>query len=183
MAQDKGMTQASVSCSNRKKVCTRNSIMNCHTYFNSFFEFEKFDCCQDNFGTKNFTDNDTNRNTLTFCTKNLTTLDITLSVLLCLITIFGFCGNLALFRTYWKKNRQLRFNVLMLILAGFDSTFLGLLIGDWMVSTSFFTEGLTGFAFTDGLPKAGLFLFAFNGAVFTTLSISIERFMYLCKGK
>ena len=157
--------------------------MYCDTYFNDLFEFDKLQCCQAHFGAQNFVDNATNRDILKSCTKKLTTLDITLSVLLCFITLVGCCGNVALFWTYWKKNRQLRFNVLMIILAIFDSAFLGFLFGDWMISTSFFTEGLTGFAFTDGLPKAGLFLFAFNGAVFTTLSISIERFMYLCKGK
>ena len=88
------------------------------------------------------------------------------SVFTLVIGIFGFIGNLALIYTYSKKNLQIRFNVLMITLATFDIMYL---IFD---STTYLTD------FWILINFRG---FAFTGSVITTVTISLERYLVLCK--
>ena len=82
------------------------------------------------------------------------------------ISIFGLFGNTALIYTYSKKNLEIRFNALMITLAAYDIFYL---ITD---STTLITNHWTLNHFRG---------FAFTGSIITTVTISLERYLVLCK--
>ena len=88
------------------------------------------------------------------------------SIITVIISLIGLLGNIALMVTYKKKNLQIRFNVLMITLAGFDIFYL---ISD---STAQFTN------FWLLMHLRG---FGFSASILTTVCISFERYMVLCK--
>ena len=106
--------------------------------------------------------------------------DVSISVLTLIVVTIGMVGNVALVHTFWKKNekrkkkeeRTVRFNILMIVLGIFDILILIPRAIDQIVQ-------LMG---KEGLPPWGQYLLNsfFDGSVFTTVGISIERFFALC---
>ena len=88
--------------------------------------------------------------------------------------IFGLLGNLALFYTYWKKNRKVRFNILMLMITAFDLVYLVVELVAYSTEDTFEQyNGITGFIYN----------FTFACSVYTTALTVIERFLILCLEK
>ena len=88
--------------------------------------------------------------------------------------ILGLLGNLALFYTYWKKNRKVRFNILMLMIATFDLVYLVVELVAYSTEDTFEQyNGITGFIYN----------FTFACSVYTTALTVIERFLILCLEK
>ena len=98
--------------------------------------------------------------------------DVSIGVLTLIVVTIGMVGNIALVHTFWKKKRTIRFNVLMIVLGIFDVLILIPRASDQIVQ-------LMG---KQGLPTWGEYLLNsfFNGSVWTTMGISIERFCALC---
>ena len=91
-----------------------------------------------------------------------------------IIAIFGLLGNLALFYTYWKKNRKIRFNILMLMISAFDLVYLVVELVAYSTENTFEQyNGITGFIYN----------FTFACSVYTTALTVIERFLILCLEK
>ena len=90
-----------------------------------------------------------------------------LQILTVIIGSIGLLGNIALIFTYQKKNLQIRFNVLMVTLAVFDIFYL-------------ITDSTT--QFVDYWLLMHLRGFGFTASILTTVSISFERYLVLCKG-
>ena len=82
------------------------------------------------------------------------------------ISIFGLFGNSALIYKFSKKNLEIRFNALMITLAAYDIFYL---LTD---STTHLTAHWTLNHFRG---------FAFTGSIITTVTISLERYLVLCK--
>ena len=103
--------------------------------------------------------------------------------LTCFIGLIGLIGNVALFHTFWKKTRQIRFNVLMLTLSVFDTLYLSMEV----TSTSY--DHYKGIIWND-MPWSDLDtihlileylrLSAFGCSVFTVVSIAAERVLVTC---
>ena len=102
-------------------------------------------------------------------------LDHTLSVLTLLFVLFGLVGNVLLYQTYRKKDLSIRFNLLMLTLAIYDFLFLIPRAVDQIIQL----------ANVDAMPDYGKFLLNvfFNCGVYTSIFISLERFLLLCYEK
>ena len=91
-----------------------------------------------------------------------------------IIAVFGLLGNLALFYTYWKKNRKVRFNVLMLMITTFDLAYLVVELVAYSTEDTFDRfYGITAFIYD----------FTFACSVYTTALTVIERFLILCLEK
>ena len=96
-------------------------------------------------------------------------------VLNCLIALFGMLGNAALFKTYLRKDRSLRFNQLMIILATFDFLYLSFLVVTGAVD-------IAGYDRT-GKLRIGLSFNVdgfFGCSVYTAISLCLERYLILC---
>ena len=90
----------------------------------------------------------------------------TWAIITLIISIIGLLGNIALMVTYRKKNLQIRFNVLMITLACFDIFYL-------------ISDSIT--QFQDFWLLMHLRGFGFSASILTTVCISFERYMVLCK--
>ena len=91
--------------------------------------------------------------------------------------LLGMFGNIALIAIYSKKNLNLRFNKLMITLAIFDLSYLTvhmcLFINSVTLGVTSVTHMIFGF----------LGYCAFKGSAFTTIAISLERYLILCKDR
>ena len=124
--------------------------------------------------------------------KSSSTMITVFLVLTCVVVFFGLCGNMALFKAYFKKNRQIRFNILMMVLAVFDSMFLlNAIVLDainykkeiiWNDSYHLLLKRdktlLTSYKIVEFST-----LFSFGGSVFTALTIALERYLMVCRNK
>ena len=106
--------------------------------------------------------------------------EIPFNVVTCIIAIFGFMGNLALLMTYMKKDRKIRFNRLMLLIASFNLLCLTILI----IKLIMFFGGSASLSDKDGAFQQFLQFvhdFSFSGSVCLTALIALERYLLLCK--
>ena len=90
----------------------------------------------------------------------------------CIFAAFGILGNIALCLTYFKKNRNLRFNQLMITLATFDFLCLisGIIHGGLQISDNLAEYKVIRYIY-----------FGFVGAsVYTAIAICLERYLILC---
>ena len=97
-----------------------------------------------------------------------------------IIATFGLFGNIALLVTYFRKDRKIRFNNLMMLIGAFDVLFVLLaLVG----ATSNLAFTITPTSITNQLRKWYNFtsLWSFSGSVYVTALIAIERFLAICK--
>ena len=103
--------------------------------------------------------------------------------LTCLIASIGLIGNAALFHTFWKKNRKIRFNVLMITLSVFDTLYLSMEV---TADSYDFSRGII----WNDMPFSDLDLIhfvldylrlsLFGCSVFTVVSIAVERVLVTC---
>ena len=115
--------------------------------------------------------------------KSLSTVDATsklaFKIVSCIISIFGLVGNLAMFVIYFRKDRKVRFNSLMLLITSFDFFFI--VFGMVQLAIHLTESG------EDQLTLAKivqfLYSFTFTGSVYTTTLVVIERYLILCKQK
>ena len=97
-----------------------------------------------------------------------------------IIATFGLFGNIALLVTYFRKDRKIRFNNLMMLIGAFDVLFVLLaLVG----ATSNLAFTITPTSITNQLRKWYNFtsLWSFSGSVYVTALIAIERYLAICK--
>ena len=102
---------------------------------------------------------------------------IIIYVFAALIWISGLIGNIKLILLYRKKDLKIRFNCLMLVLASFDLSYLLSVI--FLLTSSKFGGGDSDIYMISGFVMHC----NFKGSVFTTLAISIERYLVFCKNK
>ena len=112
-----------------------------------------------------------NGTTLKALCQSFPIFDDTLSGVTLFVILFGLVGNVLLFQTYWNKNLKLRFNVLMLTLAIYDFLFLIPRAIDQIIQLN---DGVS-------MPDWGRFILNvfFNCGVYTSMFISLERFLLL----
>ena len=114
------------------------------------------------------------------------TIEIALTILITIIGIFGIFGNAALFVTFWKENRSLRFNQLMISLATFDFFYV---ICDIIYQFLYLIvdEGRDSLFLFHPDPKMKVILLILYGlagcTVYTAVSICLERYLVLCHGR
>ena len=112
--------------------------------------------------------------------------------LICAVVLFGVVGNVSFFVSFYKKNRKVRFNILMLTLAIFDSIFL---LTSLPLDVINFQKGiLWSDTYHHKLGRQQVLLnvyktldfislLSFGGSVFTALTISLERYLLICRNK
>ena len=103
---------------------------------------------------------------------------VTLTTLICLIALFGLVGNVAQLRIYFKKDRKIRFNNLMLLIAIFDLLYLlfklnSLIIEKSQMLVPLWYRLLYGFVIN----------WSFSGSAYTMALIAIERYLAICKDR
>ena len=121
--------------------------------------------------------------------KSLSTVDATsklaFKIVSCIISIFGLVGNLAMFVIYFRKDRKVRFNSLMLLITSFDFFFIVFGMVQVAIHLTESGEDQPTLAHRGSLAKIVQFLysFTFTGSVYTTTLVVIERYLILCKQK
>ena len=100
-------------------------------------------------------------------------------IVCCIISIFGLLGNLALFVIYVRKDRKVRFNFLMLMIATYDFFFIFFGVVKVIIELTVSSEDQPIFF----KIVAFLYYFTFTGSVYTTTLVAIERYLILCKEK
>ena len=115
--------------------------------------------------------------------KKNSNISIIFLVVTCIIALIGLIGNAALFHTFWKKNRKIRFNVLMITLSVFDTLYLSMEV---TADSYDFSRGII----WNDMPFSDLDLIhfvldylrlsLFGCSVFTVVSIAVERVLVTC---
>ena len=85
----------------------------------------------------------------------------------------GIVGNIIMINTYKKKNLEIRFDCLMLLLAIIDLLFLTLLVTTLVLAVQIGNTPWLFFAVEC----------VFSGSVYTITTISMERYLLLCRNK
>ena len=110
-------------------------------------------------------------------------LNVTFLTLTCVVAFIGILGNIAMIMTYLKKNRQSRFNIMMIFLSILDGIYLTLDVA-WNYFR--FDEKVYwldwDFSFREKYSILEYFMIAtFGSSVFTTLFVSIDRYFAFCR--
>ena len=112
-----------------------------------------------------------------------------------IIALFGIVGNLTLLRIYMRKDRKIRFNNLMILIAFFDNVYhITDLASTILDSTSNNTKlDFTCVTYKYFITTEDIYVvlrvikffhyWSFSGSVYTTALIAFERYLSVCKEK
>ena len=109
----------------------------------------------------------------------LDTIQIVIYSFSLLTWIFGFVGNIAMIFMYSNKNMKVRFNVLMITLAIYDLSYL---VVHMIIAIAINSE-------TYGVKNVPHMFFGFlgyctfKGSCYTTIAISLDRFLVLYRNR
>ena len=97
-----------------------------------------------------------------------------------IVATLGLLGNSALFYTYWEKDRQCRFNFLMLMTSSFYLVYLITEIVVTSIHLKFF-DFYYGYYYNTNHEYIGfIYQFTFGGSVYSLTLLTFERFLDLC---
>ena len=99
-----------------------------------------------------------------------------------MIALFGITGNLTLMRIYLGKDRKIRFNNLMILIAFFDSLYVLTDLTSTVLDSTYKYIPTEDFNIISQIINF-MGYWSFSGSVYTTALIAFERYLSLCKEK